>query len=137
MQEETRNWLRSSLIYFIICVIAGVAGIASRNYPDYIPEPISKYLGDTLWAFAMFFLLSILFPGRSALMRAIITLTIAVIVEITQLYHAPWIDAIRETSVGGLVLGFGFHWGDFICYIIGAVLAAALETLILERMNLP
>lgn len=41
----------------------------------------------------------------------------------SQLYHAPWIDSIRATSLGGLVLGFGFLVSDLICYTCGVLIA--------------
>ena len=33
-------------------------------------------------------------------------------VEESQLYHASWIDSIRGTTLGALVLGHGFLWSD-------------------------
>ena len=38
------------------------------------------------------------------------------------LYHAPWIDNLRQTTLGGLVLGFGFLWSDIFCYTIGIII---------------
>jgi hypothetical protein len=32
----------------------------------------------------------------------------SVAIDLIQLYHAPWIDSIRQTTLGGLILGFGF-----------------------------
>ena len=135
MKSESKVRFKNTIIYLGISIVAGITGVASRNYPDYIPQFLSQYGGDVMWAFAMFFFLSIFFPGRSALSRTIITLTIALVVEIMQLYHAPWIDAVRNTTIGGLILGFGFHWSDVLCYFTGAVLAAAFETLLLERLR--
>ncbi|CKH20539.1 Protein of uncharacterised function (DUF2809) [Streptococcus pneumoniae] len=37
----------------------------------------------------------------------------------SQLYHAEWIDNIRATTLGGLVLGYGFLWSDLVAYTIG------------------
>ncbi len=59
--------------------------------------------------------------------------------ELLQLYHAPWIEAIRKTRIGGLALGFGFLWSDIICYAVGITVAYVLIRLI-ERgneLNLP
>jgi len=47
--------------------------------------------------------------------------------EVSQIYHAPWIDSARFTWLGGLILGFGFLWSDILCYTIGVILAAVLE----------
>ena len=33
-----------------------------------------------------------------------------------QLYHAPWIDSVRQTTLGGLVLENGYLWTDLVCY---------------------
>ena len=40
-------------------------------------------------------------------------------IEVSQLYHAEWIDSIRATTLGGLVLGYGFLWSDLVAYTIG------------------
>jgi hypothetical protein len=66
-----------------------------------------------------FQLVSRLRGGRPLLVRAVISLGLAFLVEISQLYHAPWIDSIRQTTLGALVLGFGFLWTDLVCYSVG------------------
>jgi len=134
MKAEIKTRIKSNIIYFWIFAIAGIVSIASRNFPDYIPDVISHYGGDILWAFAMFFLLSIFIPGTSALLRALITLGISWIVELSQFYHDPWIDYLRSTVIGGLILGFSFSLADILCYLVGIILAAAFETLILEQI---
>ncbi len=53
----------------------------------------------------------------------------AVAIDLSQLYHAPWIDSIRQTTIGGLILGFGFLWSDLACYALGVGLGVAIETL--------
>jgi hypothetical protein len=50
-------------------------------------------------------------------------------IELSQLYHARWIDQIRHTRAGGLVLGYGFLWTDLLCYVIGIAIGCALEML--------
>ena len=49
------------------------------------------------------------------------------LVEVGQLYHAPWIDSIRRTTLGGLVLGFDFVWSDLACYAVGVGLGVLIE----------
>jgi hypothetical protein len=46
---------------------------------------------------------------------------------VSQLHHAPWIDAIRNTRPGALVLGYGFLWSDLACYVAGVAIAAGVE----------
>ena len=54
-------------------------------------------------------------------------MALAILVETSQLYHATWIDSIRQTTLGGLVLGFGFLWTDLACYAVGIAIAAVIE----------
>jgi len=68
----------------------------------------------------LFLVVSFVLAGRPLLQRCGISLALAFAVEVSQLYHAPWIDSIRSTTLGGLVLGFGFLWTDLVCYLVGA-----------------
>ena len=75
----------------------------------------------------LFLLISTLLDGRLVVLRAAISLALAFLVEISQLYHAPWIDSIRQTTLGGLVLGFGFLWTDLVCYSVGIAIGSLTE----------
>ena len=92
-----------------------------------MPAFLAEYAGDTLWALMLFLLVSTLLAGRPIRTRATISLALAFLVEISQLYHAPWIDSIRQTTLGGLVLGFGFLWTDLACYSVGIVTGSLTE----------
>ena len=54
-------------------------------------------------------------------------MSFSVLVEVSQLFHAPWIDSIRRTTLGGLVLGFDFVWSDLACYAVGVGLGLLIE----------
>ena len=69
---------------------------------------------------------------RPLFQRCNISLVLAFAVEVSQLYHSPWIDGIRSTTLGGLVLGFGFLWSDLVCYLVG-IAAGALAELTIRR----
>jgi len=58
-----------------------------------------------------------------------LAMAFSVAIELSQLYHAPWIDSIRHTTLGGLILGFGFVWSDLICYAVGVGLGLAIENI--------
>ena len=55
------------------------------------------------------------------------------VVELTQLYHAPWIESVRGTRVGILVLGATFNWPDLIAYGVGIVLGCLAEITLLRH----
>ncbi len=50
----------------------------------------------------------ILFPKTETKKLAFISLMFCYGIEASQLYHAEWIDSMRATTLGGLVLGYGF-----------------------------
>lgn len=106
------------------------AGLASRRYPDFFPAFVARYAGDTLWAALVFWILALLWRRGSTSWLAAGALAIAFVVECSQLYHADWIDSIRRTALGALVLGSGFLWSDLVCYAVGVGLAAVLDVLI-------
>jgi Protein of unknown function (DUF2809) len=45
--------------------------------------------------------------------------------EFSQLYQAPWINAIRSTVVGHLILGSTFSWIDMATYTVGVGVGVA------------
>ena len=92
-----------------------------------MPAFLAEFAGDTLWALMLFLLVSTLLAGRPILTRAAISLALAFLVEISQLFHAPWIDSIRQTTLGGLVLGYGFLWTDLVCYSVGIATGSLTE----------
>ncbi|NIV10756.1 MAG: DUF2809 domain-containing protein, partial [Aliifodinibius sp.] len=55
------------------------------------------------------------------------------LIEISQFYHPHWLDALRGTAIGGLILGFSFVWTDLICYTVGVVIGVILELLLVHR----
>ena len=67
----------------------------------------------------VFLLFGLFFNRKSTKWVSIAALTFSYGIEISQLYHAPWIDALRAYSLGGLILGFGFLWSDLVCYSVG------------------
>jgi hypothetical protein len=108
-------------------------GLSSRRYASHLPGVIATYGGDTLWAVMVFIGMGLLQPRASSLKLAVLAATISYLDELTQLYHAPWLDAIRHTMLGGLVLGYGFLWSDLVCYTMGIAVVACLETILVRR----
>jgi Protein of unknown function (DUF2809) len=92
------------------------------NKPDRQTSNISVYAGDTLWSLAAFLGIGLILRRTSTRTVACLALAFSIAVELSQLYHAPWIDSIRQTNLGGLFLGFGFLWSDLACYAVGVVL---------------
>ena len=118
---------RSRVAYGLGLLLVVAAGLASRRFGASLPSFVATYAGDTLYATMIFVLLAIAAPRASSARLAVTALAFCVGVEISQLYHAPWIDAIRRTTPGALVLGYGFLWSDLACYVAGVGLGASAD----------
>jgi Protein of unknown function (DUF2809) len=124
---------RNPLVQTILIALACLLGIGSRRYAHDLPGFIAAYAGDTLWALAAFLGLGLVLPRASTRTIALLAMSFSVAVEISQLYHAPWIDSIRQTTLGGLCLGFGFLWSDLACYTLGVLLGILIERIALDH----
>ena len=121
---------RSRLKYGILIILVIICGLASRSaWATVLPRFVQTYAGDTLWALALYLGLAFSFPTLSTLRIALVTLVLSYAVELSQFYQADWINAMRHTRIGGLILGFGFKWSDLLCYTLGCSLGALGERL--------
>lgn len=118
---------RKRVVYFILIIIVMILGILSRKYGEYLPYVISKYSGDILWALMVYLGFGFLLSKRRIKFVAIVSLTFSFLIEISQLYRADWINTIRETTLGALILGHGFLFSDLICYTIGILIGVTIE----------
>lgn len=119
---------RSRPCYVVAIVLTITAGLLSRSsIADHLPALVRTYAGDTLWALTVFLVLGLAFRKARTTRLAIWAALISYGVELSQLYQAPWINAIRQTTPGALLLGLGFQWSDLICYSIGVLLGVAGE----------
>lgn len=109
-------------------------GLASRSKGVVLPSFFAAYAGDTLWALLVFWLVRFLKPTALTWQSACFALAFAFCIEFSQLYQAPWINAIRASTLGGLVLGFGFLFSDLVCYTVGVGVGYLLEKLLLKRL---
>jgi glycopeptide antibiotics resistance protein len=103
-------------------------GLGSRLFATQLPLFIVSYAGDTLWALLVFLVVGFLFPAFPTMKVALIALVFAFFIELTQLYHAPWIDNIRHYRLAALVLGNTFIWSDLLCYSVGVMLGVVAES---------
>lgn len=88
---------------------------------------VGDYAGDTLWALTVFLGIGFLAPTMPTFKVAIVSVLFSYFIEVGQLYQAPWINHLRHTVLGGLILGNGFLWSDLLCYTVGVGLGAGAE----------
>ncbi len=118
------------IIFFVVSILLG---LLSRSEFVESPTFVNAYIGDVLWAFMVFWLCSLIFIKRSLRTVLYISLIFSFTIELTQLYHAPWIDAIRDVKLFALILGHGFLWSDLVCYSIGIFIGFLLETMFVRN----
>ncbi|WP_144507766.1 DUF2809 domain-containing protein, partial [Bacillus mycoides] len=102
------NTKRNRLLYAPFTIVVIILGLSSRKFAFALPDLLNEYLGDALWALMIFTGFGFLFPKIETKKLAFISLIFCYGIEISQLYHVVWIDSIRATTLGGLVLGYGF-----------------------------
>jgi Protein of unknown function (DUF2809) len=114
------------LHYFLVTTASLLIGYFSRQNTK-AGTFIHDYAGDAIWAGMIYFGFRFLLPKAHLKTSVLYTLLFTYCIEISQLYQADWINAIRHTKLGGLVLGFGFLWSDLVMYTIGISLAFLLD----------
>lgn len=111
-------------------IVAAIAlGLASRRYKGLFPALFANYPGDALWAIVLFQCIAFVKPAIRLKNLAVATLLISFLVEFSQLYQAPWLNAIRITRPGHLLLGEGFDGLDLLAYTAGVGFCILLDFL--------
>ncbi|HEX8425262.1 DUF2809 domain-containing protein [Hymenobacter sp.] len=117
--------------YGLLICLTLLLGLASRKFAVALPTVVAAYAGDTLWALLGFWLLGFCCPRCTSGRVAAGALLFAFTIEVSQLYHAPWLEALRHTILGSL--GHGFLWSDLLCYSVGVGSGLVAELFWLRR----
>jgi len=121
---------RNRILYGIMIVTVIIMGLASRKMVNILPNLFNIYLGDALWALMIFIVFGFIFREIQTKTIALIGISFCYLIELSQLYHANWIDNIRQTTFGALVLGSVFSWNDLLAYAIGIGVGVVIEVLL-------
>jgi hypothetical protein len=111
-----------------LAAAAVIVGLVVHRVGLGLNPVLRDMLGDALWAFMIFHLLAVLFPSARRWVHIAAALALCFSVETSQRYHAPWLDELRSTLPGHLVLGSGFDPRDFLSYALGVLAAVCLAT---------
>ncbi len=104
-------------------------GLASRKFPDIFPDAFVAHAGDALWTIAAYLTLALFFPTWPPLRLGFAALTTSFAVEFSQLLDLGFLNGIRSTTPGKLVLGEGFVQADLARYLVGAAIVTAIDLL--------
>jgi hypothetical protein len=111
------------IVYSIIVIFLIWLAFGTRTHSQWFYGFVVKYGGDAIWAGMFLIFLRIFFTKIRLWKLALFNFALGVADEVSQLYHAHWIDSIRDTPIGGAILGHWFVWSDIICYAVGTFLA--------------
>ncbi len=114
------------IFYLILLIISPVAGIGSRELKE-LPYFITANAGDFFWAVAAYALLGLILCRHRPVVIMLAAFGFSVFVETLQLFQWPFLQALRQHTVGRLLLGTGFLWIDILRYAAGVVFAFLLE----------
>jgi Protein of unknown function (DUF2809) len=119
---------KSRITYFFLVILTIIAGLLSRHF-----KVVPLFIGDILWALMVYFIMRFLFLSKPVKFPLIAALLFSFAIEFSQLYKVPWINNLRQTLFGRLVLGEGFLWSDLLCYTIGIGVGVLIDMLRQKR----
>lgn len=114
--------MQKRFLYFILVVFIIIIGLLSR-----LKDIIPLWIGDALYAAMMFFITRFIFPNKTSRFIFIASLCFCFLIEFSQLYQADWINKLRVTWPGHMILGQGFLWSDLIAYILGVAVGLVID----------
>ena len=125
---------RVALLLTIIPIL--IVGLSSEFYSGPGGEFFNDYFGDFLYQIFLILLIVFMFPQISPTKIAWGVFIFNCLIEFSQLWKPPFLQAIRATLFGRLFLGSGFSGEDFIGYILGCTLGWVLVVWLNRKFSL-
>ncbi|AYL98371.1 DUF2809 domain-containing protein [Mucilaginibacter celer] len=113
---------KNRVTYFALAIATIILGLLSRHF-----KIIPLFIGDVLYATMVYFMMRFIFISRAVKFSVVAALLFCFAIEFSQLYQASWINDLRHTVLGRLVLGQGFLWSDLLCYVLGVGLGVGVD----------
>jgi len=125
---------KTRLFTLLLIIIITPTGFFTKYYQGIGAYWVNNSLGgvfyEVFWCLVLFFILSKAKPLKIAGAVFIITC----ILETLQLWHPPFLQAIRRTFIGKTLIGTSFVWSDFMYYFIGCSIGLLLIN-ILQKIS--
>jgi hypothetical protein len=115
--------MKNRIKYAFLSIIIIALALKIRSLWRFLPYWLNFWIGDFLWAIMLYCIMIAVFLPRNRWQATRYLVVFCWIIEISQAWHTPWLDAYRNTYVGGLLLGHGFLWSDIIAYTAGVLTA--------------
>ena len=107
--------------------LLGLVALGLGSRLRFMPAFCVAYVGDVLWGALFFGLAAFTRPAAPTRRLWLAATAVTELIELSQLYQAPWAQTLRATRVGGLLLGHAFSWSDVVCVALGTTAAALID----------
>lgn len=124
---------RTRAIYIILALATIAVGLFVHRRATVLGPAARDATGDALWAMMVTWWAGALAPAARPTTRGVAAFAVCLGVEVSQLYHAPAVDAVRATLVGSLVLGSDFDPRDLAAYAVGVASAVLIDVAFIGR----
>lgn len=124
---------RLRAIYVVLAFVTIAVGLIVHLRGTGLAPGVRDATGDALWAAMVTWWAGALAPAARPTVRGAAAYAVCLVIEVSQLYHAPAIDAVRATLVGSLVFGSGFDPRDLAAYAVGVASAVLLDVAFIVR----
>ena len=131
--EDASSAFRRRSAFLALAVATIAVGLVVHLRGTGLRPVVRDALGDVLWAMMISSWAGALAPRARLAVRSLAAYAVCAGVEVSQLYHAPALDAARANAVGHLVLGSGFDQRDLAAYGVGVALVALFESTAVAR----
>lgn len=128
-----KAFFKERLIYFIAVIITIAAGLASRHYGELLPDFVHEHFGDALWAAMIYCGVRMVWINRSRELALIVSLIFSWAVECSQMIQISWLNEVRSTVLGALILGRGFLVMDLLRYAVGILCVYGIDRYFLRN----
>jgi hypothetical protein len=129
--------MRLKAIYLLAILTAIILGIGSRRFSQHLPSFVSEHFGDMFWAAMVYFGFRLIWTNRKLSFAVAAGFIFSYMIEFSQLYQTDWINGIRATSLGSLILGKGFLVADLFRYAAGIIIAYFMDSYAIQRKKWP
>jgi len=118
--------------YLTLAMATIAVGMLIHFRGSFLPPAVRDVLGDALWAVMVVWWMGVAAPRLPLRIRGFVAFAICIAAELSQGYHTPALDAVRQTVPGQLILGSGYDPRDFLAYAAGVVVAVVLARVYVE-----
>jgi Protein of unknown function (DUF2809) len=115
------KFYRQRLVFLVNILAIVPLGYAIR-FSHILPEYFHDVGGSIAYQILLMLLVLFIYPSANLRLTAIWACVVSCAIESLQLYQPPWLQAIRATLPGRLILGTTFLWSDFPAYFVGSYL---------------